>query len=142
MAKYLQGGGIFAHLCRRTIKLFVMKTKTLLMFGVGCMAAMCLTSRYSTRLTYGNVKPKEPMVQVNKVWNHHLIGGLVPVGNNKLSTEEYVNGAPNYMVKTNRSFLNGFISWVTGGIYTPSQTKFYVPLSDVQKVDGKIKTDE
>lgn len=112
------------------------------MFGIGCIAATCFTSCYSTRLTYGNVKPKEPMVQVNKVWNHHLIYGLVPVGNNKLKSEEYVNDAPNYMVKTNINFLNWLVTGVTGGIYTPSQTKFYIPLRDVQKVDGKIKTDE
>ena len=79
----------------------------------------------------------EPLVQVNREWNHHLIAGLIPVGNGKVEAAEYV-------VKTNMSFLNLLVSGITFGIYTPTQTKFYVPLRSVDSTEGKerIKTDE
>lgn len=87
---------------------------------------------------------KEPLVQVNQEWNHHLIGGLVPVGKNKLEAAEYVNNAEDFVVKTNHNFLNLLVSCITCGIYTPTQTKFYIPLRDVQNTaqDGKIKSDK
>lgn len=93
---------------------------------------------------HGDVKPNEPLVQVNRQWNHHLIAGLVPVGKNKLAAAEYVNDTPNYVVKTNQNFVNLLVSYITCGIYTPTQTKFYIPLREFQGVaqDGNIKMDE
>lgn len=120
-----------------------MCSKILLWGGVlGIILSM--TSCYSTRVLHGNVKPNEPLVQVNQEWNHHLIGGLVPVGKNKLEAAEYVNNAEDFVVKTNHNFLNLLVSCITCGIYTPTQTKFYIPLRDVQNTaqDGKIKSDK
>ncbi|MFI3330564.1 MAG: hypothetical protein R3Y38_02000 [Rikenellaceae bacterium] len=92
-----------------------------------------LTSCYSTRLYVGSVDKKEPLTQVNKVWNHHLIGGLIPLENTKMKPADYVNNAENYVVKTNTSFLNYIVSGLTWGIYTPTQTEYYIPLKDMQK---------
>lgn len=113
---------------------------TIALFGV----TLSMTSCFSTRILYGDVKPNEPLVQVNKEWNHYLIGGLVPVGKNKLEASEYVNNAENFVVKTNQSFINMLVAGITCGIYAPSQTKFYLPLRDLQDlpVDGKLKSDE
>jgi hypothetical protein len=107
--------------------------KKLLSFGVTFVAAISLASCYNTRVLVGNVKPKEPVVEVNKEWNHHLICGLVPLDNATMDASEYVNGAENYIVKTNHSFLNMLVGCITGGIYTPTQTKYYLPLKDTQK---------
>ena len=100
--------------------------KRILMGGIWSLA-LTLSSCYSTRILYGNVERNEPLVQVNREWNHHLIAGLIPVGNGKVEAAEYVGGAPDYVVKTNMSFLNLLVSGITFGIYTPTQTKFYVP---------------
>lgn len=119
--------------------------KKLCMGGVFSLAiALSATSCYSTRILYGDVKPSEPLVQINQVWNHHIIEGLVPVGKNKLDASEYVNDAENFVVKTNQSFVNMLISGITFGIYTPTQTKFYIPLRDMQVPvqNGKIKSDQ
>lgn len=118
--------------------------KRILMGGVFGDLALTLSSCYSTRILYGNVERNEPLVQVNREWNHHLIAGLIPVGNGKVEAAEYVGGAPDYVVKTNMSFLNLLVSGITFGIYTPTQTKFYVPLRSVDSTEGKerIKTDE
>lgn len=94
-------------------------------------AALCLiamTSCYNTRLIVGNVKPNEPLIKVSSEWNHHFLYGLVPLDNATMKTEEYVDGHPNYVVRTYTSFLNGFVSSLTCGIYTPTQTAYYLPL--------------
>jgi hypothetical protein len=81
----------------------------------------------------GDITPQEPVTEVNKVWNHHLIFGLVPLENATMNVEKYLpGGASNYVVKTNQSFLNGLVNIVTFGIYTPTQTKYYVPLKDAK----------
>ena len=118
--------------------------KKILLWGGVLGIILSMTSCYSTRVLHGNVKPNEPLVQVNQEWNHHLIGGLVPVGKNKLEAAEYVNNAEDFVVKTNHNFLNLLVSRITCGIYTPTQTKFYIPLRDVQNTaqDGKIKSDK
>lgn len=66
------------------------------------------------------------------------------MGKNKLEASEYVNNAENFVVKTNQSFINMLVAGITCGIYAPSQTKFYLPLRDLQDlpVDGKLKSDE
>lgn len=87
-----------------------------------------LTSCYNTRILVGDVKPNDPLKEVNRVWTHHLIFGLVPLDNAKQNPAEFLpSGQQNYVVKTNQSFLNGLVSGVTFGIYTPNQTVYYVP---------------
>ena len=103
-----------------------------LLFSAACLVA--LSSCYNTRVLVGNVKPNEPMVEINKEWNHHLIYGLVPIGNAKVQeASEYVGDHTDYMIKTNRSFLNYLVGGLTGEIYSPTQTKYYIPLRDMEK---------
>ncbi|MFI3315205.1 MAG: Bor protein [Rikenellaceae bacterium] len=90
--------------------------------------AVMLQSCYSTRLYVGDITTTEPLVEVNKVWNHHVLFGLVPLENASMKASEYVNDAPSYMIKTNTNVLNYIVSGVTFGIYTPTQTKYYLPL--------------
>ena len=89
---------------------------------------LVLASCYNTRIIVGDVKPKEPLVQVNSEWNHHLIFGLVPLDNATMVAADYVNNRPNYVIKTNQSFLNGLVGILTMGIYTPTTTTYYIPL--------------
>ena len=99
-------------------------------FAISALCCVALTSCYNTRILVGNVEAKEPLVEINREWNHHLVYGLVPLNNATLNPAKYVNDAPNYVVKTNQSFLNGLVSCFTFGIYTPWQTAFYIPLKD------------
>ena len=96
------------------------------------LCAVCLSSCYNTKILVGDVQPKEPLVKVNSEWNHHLIFGLVPLDNATMVAKDYLSGQENYVVKTNESFLNMFVSWLTCCIYTPTQTVYYVPLRDVK----------
>lgn len=97
------------------------------------LGVVCLSSCYNTRILVGNVQVKEPVVKVNREWNHHLIGGLVPLGNASMVAKDYLPENENYVVKTNMSFLNMLVAGITFGIYTPTQTTYYIPLKDMNK---------
>ncbi|MFI3261779.1 MAG: hypothetical protein R3Y26_02600 [Rikenellaceae bacterium] len=92
------------------------------------ISATMLQSCYSTRLYVGDVQKTDPLIKVNKEWNHHLLFGLVPLDNSKMRPSDYVNDTPNYVVKTNTSFANSIVSSLTFGLYSPTQTTYYVPL--------------
>lgn len=105
-----------------------MKKILLLLFVI-----VSLSSCYNTRIFVGNVTPKDPVVEVNKQWNSHFLAGLIPAKNAKMNPSNYVDTISNYVVKTHTTFLNGLVATVTFGIYTPTQTTYYVPLKSIQK---------
>jgi len=53
-------------------------------------------------------------------WNHYVIYGLAPVGVS--DSKQMADGAENYTVHTRQSFVNGLVSALTFGIYTPTTT--------------------
>lgn len=57
--------------------------------------------------------------QITK-WNHYVIYGLAPVGVS--DSKQMAAGAENYTVHTRHSFVNGLVSALTFGIYTPTTT--------------------
>ncbi len=95
------------------------------------LCAIAMTSCYNTRIIVGNVRPNEPLVEVSREWNHHLIYGLVPLDNATMYASQYTVGYDNYVVKTYMSFLNSLVGGITCGIYTPTETVYYVPLRDL-----------
>ena len=81
------------------------------------IASMMLTSCY----TYETVVGKGAQgTTITKKWNHYVIYGLAPVGVS--NAKEMAAGATDYTVKTEQSFVNGLISAITFGIYTPTTT--------------------
>jgi hypothetical protein len=103
-----------------------MKKLSLLVILATCLAGF--SSCYSTRILTGTVLPWEPTVKVAKVWNHHLIAGLIPIGDITAQAARHTNHSEDYIVETKVSFLNGLATGVTAGLYTPNTTIFYVPL--------------
>lgn len=106
--------------------------------------AATLTSCYNTRLLVGSVKAEEPMVAVNTQWCNQFLFGLIPGTNATMKPSDYVNSS-SYVVRTHTTFLNGLVSGVTFGIYTPTQTTYYLPTSAAaqnmqEKNAKKLKT--
>lgn len=101
------------------------------------MAATCallLTSCFRTKLYVGNVRKADPIVEVGQEpMNAHFVAGLVAGRNATVETAEHVNDAENYVVQTNLSFVDLLIGSVTFGIYTPTQTKFYIKTDEIGK---------
>lgn len=85
-----------------------------------------LQSCYSSTVCVGNMKKDTPAVCVNTVHNPHFISGLV--GSKDVAGKDYVANYESYKVKHYRSFVDGLLSSITMGIYTPSTTKIYLPV--------------
>ncbi|WP_445733081.1 Bor family protein [Yeosuana sp.] len=91
--------------------------KTMKMMTVVFAASMLLTSCYSYTSVVG--KGAQGNSQTTK-WNHYVIYGLAPVGVS--DSKQMADGAENYTVHTRQSFVNGLVSSLTFGIYTPTTT--------------------
>lgn len=91
--------------------------KTMKMMIVVFAASMLLTSCYSYTSIVGNGAQGNSQTTE---WNHYVIYGLAPVGVS--NSKQMADGAENYTVHTRQSFLNGLVSAVTFGIYTPTTT--------------------
>ncbi|MEN5058429.1 Bor family protein [Sphingobacterium kitahiroshimense] len=91
--------------------------KTFIKFIAFLIAMSVLTSCYSYTTVVGN--GAQGNQKINK-WNHYVIGGLAPVGVS--DSKVMAGGAENYTIHTRQSFINGLLSFVTWGLYTPTTT--------------------
>lgn len=91
--------------------------KSLKMMTVLFASSMLLTSCYSYTSVVGDG------AQGNKEttkWNHYVIYGLAPVGVS--DSKEMAGEAEDYTVHTRQSFVNGLVSALTFGLYSPTTT--------------------
>ncbi|MEN3324617.1 Bor family protein [Mariniflexile soesokkakense] len=79
--------------------------------------SMLLSSCYSYTSVVG--EGAKGNSQITK-WNHYVVYGLAPVGVS--DSKQMANGAENYTVHTRQSFVNGLVSGLTFGLYTPTTT--------------------
>lgn len=78
---------------------------------------VCMTSCYSLSYSVGKGSQTGEVV---KGKNHYLIDGLVPVGTT--TPTQLAGSVTDYDVTIVRTFVDGLLSAITGGIYTPSTT--------------------
>lgn len=91
--------------------------RTMKMAAILFASSMLLTSCYSYTSVVGRGAQEN---SETTEWNHYLIGGLAPV--DVSDSKEMAQGAENYTVHTRQSFVNGLLSVLTCGIYTPTIT--------------------
>lgn len=94
-----------------------MKKEIFKLVGVALLCSTLLTSCYSYTSVVGQGAKENQ--EVTK-WNHYVIYGLAPVGVS--DSKEMAGGANDYTVTTRQSFVNGLVSGLTFGIYTPTTT--------------------
>jgi hypothetical protein len=87
------------------------------MMAIVFASSMLLTSCYSYTSVVGDGAKGNS--QTTK-WNHYVVYGLAPVGVS--DSKQMANGAKDYTVHTRQSFVNGLVSALTGGLYTPTTT--------------------
>ena len=80
-------------------------------------AAMLLSSCYSYTSVVGKGAQGN---QKTTQWNHYVVYGLAPVGVS--DSKQMANGAQDYTIHTRQSFVNGLVSALTFGFYTPTTT--------------------
>ncbi len=79
--------------------------------------ALLLSSCYSyTSVVDNGAQGNQQITQ----WNHYLQSGLAPVGVS--DSKQMADGAENYSVFTSLSFVNGLVSALTFGLYSPTTT--------------------
>ncbi len=91
--------------------------KSMKMGAILFASSMLLTSCYSYTSVVG--KGAQGSNQTTK-WNHYVIYGLAPVGVS--DSKQMADGAENYTVHTRQSFVNGLVSAITFGLYSPTTT--------------------
>ncbi len=87
------------------------------MFAIIFAISILFTSCFSYTTVVGDGAQGNEAVSE---WNNYVIYGLVPVGVS--DAKVMANGAKNYTVKTEQSFVNGLIAAITFGIYSPTTT--------------------
>ncbi|MBE7641318.1 hypothetical protein GUB10_13335 [Salegentibacter sp. BLCTC] len=91
--------------------------KTTKLGMVAAVASILLTSCYSYTSVVGEGAQGN---QEKTEWNHYVVYGLAPVGVS--DSKEMAEGAENYNVHTRQTFVNGLVSALTFGLYSPTTT--------------------
>ncbi len=101
----------------KSLNLKKMIKNSMKMMTIVFASSMLLTSCYSYTSVIGDGAKGNS--QTTK-WNHYVVYGLAPVGVS--DSKQMANGAKDYTVHTRQSFVNGLVSALTFGIYTPTTT--------------------
>lgn len=104
---------------RRGIGVFLIKCKMKkvksLVFIITLMISLSSCYSYTSIVGNGHKTGKS-----KTVWNHYLLGGLVPVG---VSDSKVMAGeSKDYTVRTRHTFVNSLVCSMTWGIYCPTTT--------------------
>jgi len=91
--------------------------KTLL--GLACVIVISLLMTSCYTMSYSVGEGAKTGIEV-KEKNHYLIYGLAPVKTS--DPTKMANGAKNYTVTIQHSFVDGLLNALTCGIYTPTTT--------------------
>ena len=91
--------------------------RSLRMMSIIFAVSLLLTSCYSYTSVVGEgAQGTEEVTE----WNHYVLFGLAPV--DVSDSQAMAEGADNYTVHTRQSFLNGLLSAITFGLYSPTTT--------------------
>ncbi|MFA6368513.1 MAG: hypothetical protein WC108_08240 [Bacteroidales bacterium] len=74
-----------------------------------------MSSCYTFTATVGNGPQTGTKIVAH---NHYVIDGLAPIST--ANTKELAGDAKDYSITVTHSFIDGFLSMLTGGIYTPT----------------------
>lgn len=91
--------------------------RTIKLVSITLVSSLLLSSCYTYTTTVGNGAQGNNQT---KKWNHYVVYGLAPVGVS--DAKEMANGAKNYTVTTEHTFINGLVSALTFGLYSPTTT--------------------
>ncbi len=109
-------------------KLAIMK-KLLLALSVAFLS-LTMTSCYTSRVYHGSANEKTPQIEVSSKSNPILLWGLLPLNGANQEAKNAVGERLNYTTKTQWTFVDGLLNCITLGIYSPTTTKYYVPLDE------------
>jgi len=97
------------------------------------LSSFLMTSCYTSRVYHGNVSETTPQVEVASKSNPILLWGLLPLKGANQKASDSIGDRKDFTVKNTQTFIDGLLSCITLGIYTPTTTQYYVPVDSVNK---------
>ena len=104
--------------------------KKVLLFTV---IILSLTSCYNSKVFHGTVTENTPQIEVASKSNPILLWGLLPLEKANQKASDNIGNKKNYTTKHTQTFVDGLLSCITFGIYTPTTTKYFLPIEEVNK---------
>ena len=95
------------------------------------LLAVAMSPCYTSRVYHGTVTKNTPQVEVASKRNHIILWGLCPLKTGQKASDVLENKT-NYTTENTWTFIDGLLNIITYGIYTPTTTKYYVPLDTLQ----------
>ncbi|NDV83624.1 Bor/Iss family lipoprotein [Bacteroides sp. 51] len=95
--------------------------------------AFMMSSCYTSSVYHGTVTKTTPQVEVAIVRNPIMLWGLLPLKNADQKASDNIGDKKNYTTKNTWTFTDGLLNCVTMGIYSPTSTKYYLPLDEMSK---------
>ena len=92
-----------------------------LLFIIGLTVVSGLSGCY--RHTYVGPTPASSMAASKNYFAHHFLYGVIPASPDVTLNQICPQGVGK--IETEVSFLNGFLIWLTNGIYSPKTVKVY-----------------
>ncbi|MFK8001758.1 MAG: hypothetical protein AB8H86_19340 [Polyangiales bacterium] len=100
-----------------------MRHLSLLFLALSLLAAPALTGCYRVSTTHGRGSEVTGRRADYSRWQHHLLAGLIRAGAHVDLDQICPEGVA--AIRTDVSFFNGFVAWLTGGVYTPTRLKVW-----------------
>lgn len=88
---------------------------------------LLMSSCYTSTINHGRVNENTPMVKVASKKNPIMLWGLLPLSGANQKASDILKNNPNYRTKNSWTFIDGFLNFLTLGIYTPTTTTYYLP---------------
>ncbi len=92
------------------------------------LCTFLFSSCYTSKVAHGGMSFEEPMVKVQSQKNQIILWGLAPLKSDQ-EAKKYVGDKKEYVTKTQHTFIDGLLSFITFGIYTPTTTTYYLPFN-------------
>lgn len=91
---------------------------------------LLMTSCYTSKVYHGNITENTPQLEVASKGNSILLWGLLPLKSAEQKAKDVVGERKNYTTVTQWTFVDGLLSCITLGIYSPTTTKYYIPADE------------
>ncbi len=92
--------------------------------------SLSMTSCYTSRVYHGDVTEKTPQIEVSSKSNPILLWGLLPLKGANQEAKDAIGERKNYTTTTQWTFVDGLLNCITAGIYSPTTTKYYIPVDE------------
>lgn len=95
-----------------------------------CVLTFCFSSCYTSKVYHGTMTENTPQIEVASKSNSILLWGLLPLQSSKQKASDVVGDKSNYTTVNTWTFVDGLLNCITFGIYSPTTTKYYLPVNE------------